>query len=76
MTNRGEVDHEELIKMARAGLMEDEVRTTCLGFGDHYNEDLLKDMAAHGTGISMMWMWRENYRLCLRRSWIVPCTLR
>ena len=50
MTNRGEVDHEELIKMARAGLMEDEVRTTCLGFGDHYNEDLLKDMAAHGTG--------------------------
>lgn len=50
MTNRGEVDHEELIKMARAGLCEDEVRTTCLGFGDHYNEDLLKDMAAHGTG--------------------------
>ena len=34
----------------RDGLRNDGVRTSCLGFGDHYHEDLLSDMATHSTG--------------------------
>ncbi len=50
MANQGTTRHEDLVKLAGDGLREDEVCTTCLGFGDHYNEDLLRDMASHATG--------------------------
>ena len=32
------------------GLRDHGIRTSCLGFGDHYQEDLLSDMATHSTG--------------------------
>ena len=50
MANRGVTDHRELITLVGDGLRNDGVRTSCLGFGDHYHEDLLSDMATHSTG--------------------------
>ena len=50
MANRGITDHRELITLVGDGLRNDGIRTSCLGFGDHYQEDLLSDMATHSTG--------------------------
>ena len=50
MANRGVTDHRELITLVGDGLRNDGIRTSCLGFGDHYQEDLLSDMATHSTG--------------------------
>jgi len=50
MANRGIRDHRELITLVGDGLRDHGIRTSCLGFGDHYQEDLLSDMATHSTG--------------------------
>ena len=50
MANRGVTDHRELITLVGDGLRDHGIRTSCLGFGDHYQEDLLSDMATHSTG--------------------------
>ena len=50
MANRGITDHRELITLVGDGLRDHGIRTSCLGFGDHYQEDLLSDMATHSTG--------------------------
>ena len=50
MANRGITDHRELITLVGYGLRDHGIRTSCLGFGDHYQEDLLSDMATHSTG--------------------------
>ena len=36
--------------MAESGLETDGIRTSCLGFGDHYNEDLLTGMSNRSSG--------------------------
>ena len=50
VANRGIRDHRELITLVGDGLRDHGIRTSCLGFGDHYQEDLLSDMATHSTG--------------------------
>lgn len=50
MANEGITDHRELITLVGDGLRDHGVRTSCLGFGDHYAEDLLSDLATHSTG--------------------------
>ena len=50
MPNEGITDHRELITLVGDGLRDHGVRTSCLGFGDHYAEDLLSDLATHSTG--------------------------
>jgi hypothetical protein len=50
VANRGIRDHRELITLVGDGLRDHGIRTSCLGFGDHYHEDLLSDMATHSTG--------------------------
>ena len=50
VANRGIQDHRELITLVGDGLGDHGIRTSCLGFGDHYQEDLLSDMATHSTG--------------------------
>jgi hypothetical protein len=36
--------------LTRAGLEKDEIRTSCLGFGDGYNENILAAMSRVGQG--------------------------
>jgi Ca-activated chloride channel homolog len=43
-----ETDHVEAL--TRAGLEKDEIRTSCLGFGDGYNEHILAAMSKVGQG--------------------------
>ncbi|HYZ73315.1 MAG TPA: VWA domain-containing protein [Chthoniobacterales bacterium] len=43
-----EPDHVEAL--TRAGLEKDEIRTSCLGFGDGYNENILANMSKVGQG--------------------------
>ena len=50
MANEGITDNRELITLVGDGLRDHGVRTSCLGFGDHYAEDLLSDLATHSTG--------------------------
>ncbi len=47
--NVGIVDHGQLVGLAR-GAATDRVSTTCVGFGDGFNEDLLRDMSAASDG--------------------------
>jgi len=48
--NRGICDHYSLTGMSASGLENNQVRTSCLGFGDEYNEDLLTEMANVSSG--------------------------
>ncbi len=43
-----ELDHVEAL--TRAGMEKDEIRTSCLGFGDGYNENILAAMSKVGQG--------------------------
>jgi len=47
--NAGIVDPDQLLGLAQAGA-ERGVSTTCIGFGAHFNEQLLEPMAAAGAG--------------------------
>ncbi|MEE9473161.1 MAG: VWA domain-containing protein [Acidimicrobiia bacterium] len=47
--NQGITDNDSLNQLAR-GAMSDRVSTTCIGFGEHFNEDLLKGMGDAGGG--------------------------
>ena len=50
MANEGITDHRDLITLVGDGMRDYGIRTSCLGFGDDYEEDLLSDMATHSTG--------------------------
>jgi Ca-activated chloride channel family protein len=50
IANRGIYDHHKLTGMSASGLENDQIRTSCLGFGDQYNEDLLTEMANVSSG--------------------------
>jgi len=47
--NRGITDADQLSGLAR-GAMDEKVSTTCIGFGAHFSEDLLNEMAEAGGG--------------------------
>ncbi len=47
--NAGVVDPAKLVGLAKSGAAR-RVSTTCIGFGAHFNEDLLEPMAAAGAG--------------------------
>jgi Ca-activated chloride channel family protein len=47
--NSGVVDPVKLVGLAKSGAAR-RVSTTCIGFGAHFNEDLLEPMAAAGAG--------------------------
>jgi len=48
--NRGIVEPAAVRQVVVAGLEQDGVRTSCLGFGDEYNEDLMADLAKATNG--------------------------
>ena len=50
VANHGIFDMPSLVSMAENGLETDGIRTSCLGFGDHYNEDLLTGMSNRSSG--------------------------
>ena len=50
LANRGVTDSSSLLSYAGCGLEQKEIRTSCLGFGDHYNEDLMTGMANASSG--------------------------
>jgi len=45
LLNVGIIDPKQVAQLAARGLERDRTRTSCLGFGDHYNEDLMGEMA-------------------------------
>lgn len=48
--NHGIVEPPAVRQIVGAGLEQDAVRTSCLGFGDNYNEDLLAELARATNG--------------------------
>jgi Ca-activated chloride channel homolog len=48
--NAGITEPEHVEALTRAGLDKGEIRTSCLGFGDGYNEDTLAAMSKVGQG--------------------------
>ena len=50
IANRGIIDDRKLITLVGDGMRNDGIRTSCLGFGESYPEDLLSDLATHATG--------------------------
>lgn len=48
--NVGITEPERVASIAASGLEKNRVRTSCLGFGDGYNEDLLAEMAKRSSG--------------------------
>jgi Ca-activated chloride channel family protein len=48
--NAGITDPGQVEALTRAGLEKDEIRTSCLGFGDGYNENILAAMSKVGQG--------------------------
>jgi Ca-activated chloride channel family protein len=48
--NHGIVEPPEVRQIVVAGLEQDVVRTSCLGFGDNYNEDLMAELARATNG--------------------------
>lgn len=50
LANRGIIDDRKLITLVGDGMRNDGIRTSCLGFGESYPEDLLSDLATHATG--------------------------
>ena len=49
IANRGIYDHHKLTGMSASGLENNQIRTSCLGFGNQY-EDLLTEMANGSSG--------------------------
>jgi Ca-activated chloride channel family protein len=48
--NAGITEPDQVEALTRAGLDKDEIRTSCLGFGDGYNENILAAMSKIGQG--------------------------
>jgi len=48
--NAGITEPDHVEALTRAGLEKDEIRTSCLGFGDGYNENILAAMSKVGQG--------------------------
>jgi Ca-activated chloride channel homolog len=48
--NAGITEPDHVEALTRSGLEKDEIRTSCLGFGDHYNENILAAMSKVGQG--------------------------
>ena len=51
LLNRGITESHQVLEIVKDGYAADGIRTSCLGFGDHYNEELLSDIATatHGS---------------------------
>jgi len=50
LLNRGIIDPQAVHQVVKEGLEQDQVRTSCLGFGSKYNEDLMTTMAQASSG--------------------------
>jgi Ca-activated chloride channel homolog len=48
--NAGITEPDQVEALTRAGIEKDEIRTSCLGFGDGYNENILAAMSKVGQG--------------------------
>jgi Ca-activated chloride channel family protein len=48
--NQGIIDSETVEALTRSGFAKDGIRTSCLGFGDSYNEEILVAMSGVGHG--------------------------
>src|SRR5260370_40261963 len=48
--NAGITEPDKVEALTRAGMEKDEIRTSCLGFGDGYNESILAAMSKVGQG--------------------------
>jgi Ca-activated chloride channel family protein len=48
--NQGIIEPENVEALTRSGLSKDAIRTSCLGFGDDYNEVVLAAMSSVGNG--------------------------
>src|SRR5260221_1959252 len=48
--NAGITEPDQVEALTRAGMEKDEIRTSCLGFGDSYNESILAAMSKVGQG--------------------------
>jgi Ca-activated chloride channel family protein len=48
--NAGITEPDHVEALTRSGFQKDEIRTSCLGFGDHYNENILAAMSKVGQG--------------------------
>jgi Ca-activated chloride channel homolog len=48
--NAGITEPDQVEALTRAGMEKDEIRTSCLGFGDGYNENILAVMSKVGQG--------------------------
>lgn len=48
--NQGIVEPSQVRQIVASGLEKENIRTACLGFGDHYNEDLLADLSRVAGG--------------------------
>jgi Ca-activated chloride channel family protein len=48
--NAGITESDRVEALTRAGMEKDEIRTSCLGFGDGYNEQILAAMSKAGQG--------------------------
>src|ERR1700757_402487 len=48
--NAGITEPDHVEALTRSGLEKDEIRTSCLGFGDGYNENILAAMSKVGQG--------------------------
>jgi Ca-activated chloride channel family protein len=48
--NQGIIEPEDVKALTRSGFSKDAIRTSCLGFGDDYNEVVLATMSSVGSG--------------------------
>ena len=48
--NQGIIEPENVEALTRSGFSKDAIRTSCLGFGDDYNEEILATMSLVGNG--------------------------
>jgi len=48
--NQGIIDPAQVRQIVGSGLEKERIRTSCLGFGDGYNEDLLDDLSKAASG--------------------------
>lgn len=66
--NTGITEPDRVEALTRAGMENDEIRTSCLGFGDGYNENILAAMSKVGQGNYTMPIQPRNSLLSSRMN--------
>jgi hypothetical protein len=66
--NQGIIEPENVEALTRSGFSKDAIRTSCLGFGDNYNEVVLATMSSVGTASCMTRIRRKNSQLSWRTN--------